>query len=59
MSLNVLTREHFYHVGGNESNRNPMVEAIITNYSTDFYEEENEQKAEQLILLETREAYSA
>ena len=29
---NVLTREHFYHVGGKEENRNPMVEALITNY---------------------------
>ncbi len=27
----VLTKEHFYHVGGSEENRNPMVEAIITN----------------------------
>ena len=31
--FNILTREHFYHVGGRESNRNPMVEAIITNYT--------------------------
>jgi DNA adenine methylase len=30
--FNILTREHFYHVGGSEKNRNPMVEAIITNY---------------------------
>ena len=27
----VLTREHFYHVGGREENRNPMVEALVTN----------------------------
>ena len=26
----VLTREHFYHVGGKEKNRNPMMEAIVT-----------------------------
>ncbi len=30
----VLTREHFYHVGGKEKNRNPMIEALITNFST-------------------------
>lgn len=30
----VLTREHFYHVGGKEANRNPVVEALITNFST-------------------------
>ena len=26
----VFTREHFYHVGGKEKNRNPMIEAIVT-----------------------------
>ena len=30
--FNVLTREHFYHVGGKESNRNAMTEAIMTNF---------------------------
>jgi len=29
----VLTREHFYHVGGMEKNRNPMIEALVTNFS--------------------------
>jgi DNA adenine methylase len=29
----VLTREHFYHVGGSEKNRNPMVEALVTNFN--------------------------
>lgn len=27
----IVTREHFYHVGGREENRNPMVEALVTN----------------------------
>ena len=31
-NFNILTKEHFYHVGGKEGNRNPMVEALITNY---------------------------
>lgn len=31
---NILTRDHFYFVGGSEDNRNPMVEALITNYQT-------------------------
>ena len=26
----IVTREHFYHVGGREENRNPMVEALVT-----------------------------
>lgn len=28
----VLTKEHFYHVGGKEINRNPMIEALIVNF---------------------------
>jgi DNA adenine methylase len=30
--FNILTREHFYHVGGFEKNRNPMTEALVTNF---------------------------
>lgn len=33
-TYNVLTREHFYHVGGKEENRNSVIEALITNFST-------------------------
>lgn len=29
----VLTREHFYHVGASEENRNAMLEAIVLNYN--------------------------
>lgn len=28
-----ITREHFYHVGAKEVNRNPVVEALLTNYT--------------------------
>jgi len=28
-----LTREHFYHIGASEKNRNPMLEAIVLNYN--------------------------
>jgi len=31
-NFSVLTREHFYHVGAKETNRNPMFEALITNF---------------------------
>ena len=31
-TFNICTQKHFYHVGANEKNRNPMVEAIITNF---------------------------
>lgn len=41
--FNVLTREHFYHVGGSENNRNPMIEAIVTNYDTSIYDDQEEE----------------
>ncbi len=28
----IYTREHFYHVGAKEDNRNPMIEALVTNF---------------------------
>ncbi|MEK8019819.1 MAG: Dam family site-specific DNA-(adenine-N6)-methyltransferase [Candidatus Parabeggiatoa sp.] len=30
--FNILTHEHFYHVGGSVENRKPMIEAIVINY---------------------------
>lgn len=30
--FNLVTREHFYHLGGREENRNPVVEALVTNF---------------------------
>lgn len=32
VGFNVLTRQHFYHVGAKEKNRNPMLEAIVLNF---------------------------
>lgn len=31
--FNIFTQEHFYHVGGKEKNRNPITEALVTNFS--------------------------
>ena len=45
--FNVLTKEHFYHVGGSESNRSPMVEAVVINY-------EYTEKAKKKIKKETQ-----
>lgn len=56
-NFNILTREHFYHVGGSENNRNSMIEAIVTNYTTASYEEKSKPKVEQLMLLEAKGAY--
>lgn len=33
----IRSREHFYHVGAKEKNRNPMVEAIVSNFSANAY----------------------
>lgn len=52
----LLTREHFYHVGGKEKNRNPMLEAIVTNHDVvprDF----EPKRQEQLMLLEESGEY--
>ncbi len=56
---NIFTREHFYHVGGKESNRNPMIEAIITNYDTLIhrFEKGKQPHQAQLMLLEERANY--
>lgn len=48
----ILTREHFYHVGAKENNRNPMLEALVTNFDTSS-EEQPSEKLEQLRLLES------
>lgn len=29
-----ITHEHFYHLGAKEKNRNPIIEALLTNYSS-------------------------
>jgi DNA adenine methylase len=54
---NILTREHFYHVGAKEDNRNPMLEALITNFGAS-YEEKKSPKSEQLTLFEKRAIYN-
>jgi len=57
--FNILTREHFYHVGGNEKNRNPMIEAIITNFETSTNENYDSTVEEQLAFLEKQAIYGA
>jgi len=60
-SFNVLTREHFYHVGASEDNRNPMLEAIVLNYipeSLDIQSQDQEEQAIQLRLLERTAEYN-
>lgn len=56
-NFKILTQEHFYHVGGKEKNRSPMVEAIATTLNpikSIKYETNN---PEQLILLDPSSKY--
>lgn len=53
----VLTREHFYHVGASEENRGPMVEAIVTNLDLGTYVYAEPLQARQLLLLEELAGY--
>lgn len=48
-----LTREHFYHVGASEEHRNPMLEALVLNYTP------AKQQQSQLVLLEKQLPFSA
>jgi DNA adenine methylase len=56
--FNILTREHFYHVGASEKNRNPMIEAIITNFDPPLNIYAEPSTPVQLRLLETRANYA-
>ena len=49
--FHLLKREHFYHVGAKESNRNPMTEALLANFSMATCEASKEE-VEQLACLE-------
>ena len=49
---NILTKEHFYHIGGSEKNRNHMVEAAVVNYPIDTLRIEKNEKREQLALVD-------
>ena len=54
-----LTREHFYHVGGKEENRNPMLEALVMNFEPDALAGRSEQlpALEQMVLMEKTVRY--
>lgn len=56
----ILTKEHFYHVGASEDNRNSMLEAIVLNYTPtrlNLPDKEDIEKVTQLQLLESRIEY--
>ncbi|MBD3307506.1 Dam family site-specific DNA-(adenine-N6)-methyltransferase [candidate division KSB3 bacterium] len=52
--FHVLTREHFYHIGAKEKNRNPMVEALVMNFEPGGRRQCSKIQPEQMILSEKR-----
>lgn len=57
-AYSVLTREHFYHVGAKEENRNPVTEALVTNFFAAPVKQP-EEIAIQYMLLEPKAKYGA
>lgn len=49
-NFNILTKEHFYYIGGSEKNRNSMIEAIVINYDVSIDDFQEQKKQEQGIL---------
>jgi DNA adenine methylase len=56
-SFFIITKEHFYHVGASENNRNSMLEALVLNYRPDPDQIQIQNESEQLILLEPKAPY--
>jgi len=52
----ILTKEHFYHIGAKEENRNPIIEALVLNYEPPI-SSPKELEDKQLILMEPRAPY--
>lgn len=48
----LITRDHFYHIGAKEENRNPMVEALLTNYEVTGAENELLLENKQLSIMD-------
>lgn len=57
--LEVSTTEHFYHVGAQEKNRKPMLEALVTNYAQVRPSSEHRPSDGQLMLFEKSVSYLA
>lgn len=46
--FNIVTKDHFYHSGGNIENRRTIVEALVCNFSLDNIQEHNHGKKEKI-----------
>lgn len=56
-NFHIKNREHFYHIGAKEKNRNPMVEAIISNFEYVKNEPAVTNENVQLNLFESKSDY--
>jgi DNA adenine methylase len=59
-NFNIITKDHFYHSGAKEENRNPIVEALVFNFRQDSMVSHNhglKTKPEQLTLFENATPY--
>ncbi len=52
----IITREHFYHVGASEENRKPMLEALVMNYEPENISDETNVPV-QLAMFEKQKKY--
>lgn len=57
--FHILTKEHFYHVGAKEINRNPMLEALVMNFVPEHRYEEPSPRPEQFTLFEKVAEYQS
>jgi DNA adenine methylase len=55
--FDIMTKEHFYHVGATEDNRNAMLEALVMNFKPIQLCEEPILTSEQFILFEKIQEY--
>ncbi len=55
-AYHVITHEHFYHVGAKETNRKPVLEALVSNYQPTTYRPQS-RHYQQAALFETKAAY--
>jgi DNA adenine methylase len=46
--FNIVTKDHFYHSGGNIENRRTIVEALVCNFSLDNIQEYNHGQKEKI-----------
>ncbi|MBI3259337.1 MAG: hypothetical protein HYZ54_07700 [Ignavibacteriae bacterium] len=47
--FNIVTKDHFYHSGGNIENRKTVVEALVCNFDIDDFTQHNHGLTEKVV----------